>query len=237
MPEQQIILIEKLESTNLHALENFDRLPHMAAIFADRQTGGRGRQGRKWLSPPGNIYASFVLKRLPWPAPCAAFATCLAGLSTLEKFAPDCEFKIKLPNDIVCENRKTGGVLCEIRKSATSTGIVAGIGLNINATADELEGTGTDAASILTLTGRESDLASVRLELLNNFLRFSRLGEEEIISGFIANCMMVGRQIAVKDAFGELRGELKRVMSDGAAVLETADGTRRKFYSGDFAVS
>jgi BirA family biotin operon repressor/biotin-[acetyl-CoA-carboxylase] ligase len=236
MPGQQIILLDKVESTNLHALDNFDRLPHMAAIFADSQTGGRGRQGRKWLSPLGNIYASFILKRLPWPAPCAAFATCLAGLSTLAKFAPGREFRIKLPNDIVCENRKIGGVLCEIHKSASATGVVAGIGLNINAGADELDRTGTDAASILTLTGRESDLVSVRLELVNNVLRFSGLGEEEIISEFIANCMMVGRQIAVKDAFGELRGELKRVMSDGAAVVETADGTRRKFYSGDFAV-
>jgi len=177
------------------------------------------------------------LKNLSVPLPCAAFATCLAGTAVLKKLSPEHEFRIKLPNDIVCETRKIGGVLCETCKTKKSIGLVAGIGLNINVSQEELQSTGTEATSIFSLTGKKTDLNDVRELLIKDAMNYFEMNEDDIISEFISKCVLVGRMIAVRDAFGELRGELKTILSDGAAVIETADGTKRKFYSGDFVLS
>ncbi len=232
-----IVILDDIVSTNLHAMENFHSLPNMSAIFAEKQSGGRGRQARIWHSPPGNIYASFVLKKISYPPPCAAFATCLAGLATLKTLAPQFNFQIKLPNDIICENHKIGGVLCEIRRNKDEVGLVAGIGLNINAHMKDIKQPGMKATSIFNLLGHRSDIAHVRLILVKNAIKYFKMDEAKIISEFVSNCILIGRVVTVKDAFGELKGKLKTILSDGAAVIETSDTTHRKFYSGDFVLS
>lgn len=232
-----VVILDEVDSTNTYALKHLVKLPHMSAIFADSQISGRGRCGRKWHSPEGNIYASFVLKNIRYPPACAGFATCLAGLYTLRALTAQCEFAIKLPNDIICENRKIAGILCEFRKVNNQNAIVAGIGLNINTTEEELKNSGTEVASLFTLTKKKYDLNSVRKKLIKYAEYSFSLPEGKIVSEFVQNCIMIGKQIAVKDAGKELEGRLKKILSDGAAEIETSDGKIRKFYSGDFTLS
>ncbi len=231
----QFIVLENIASSNAYAMENFDTLADASVIFAENQTAGRGRLGRKWHSPKGNIYASFVLKKYPFMPVYAAFAICLAGLKTMKTLAPSLDFQIKLPNDIICENRKTGGVLCEIRKSsAGETGIVAGIGLNINSTESDLLETGCHASSFFTLTGKEYPIADARTILAQNAFAYFSRDENKILSDFIGNCKMIGRQVAVSDGGNAVKGILDTILSDGSALVDIPGEGKRKFYSGDF---
>lgn len=231
-----VVILDEVDSTNTYALKHLVELPHMSAIFADSQISGRGRCGRKWHSPEGNIYASFVLKNIIYPPACAGFATCLAGLYTLRALTAQCEFAIKLPNDIICENRKIAGILCEFRKVDNQNAIVAGIGLNINSTDKELKNSGIEAVSLFTLTKKKYDLNSARKKLIKYAKYCFSMSEDQIVSEFVKNCIMLGKQIAVKDAGTKLEGKLKKIFSEGAAEIETADGKIRKFYSGDFTL-
>ncbi len=104
-------------------------------VVADEQTAGRGRAGRAWFSPPGaGIWLAIVLR--PEPAPQGGVLAIRLGLAIREallaisaRLKPD----LKWPNDIVVQDRKLGGVLCEARWIGERLGwVVAGIGLNIH---------------------------------------------------------------------------------------------------------
>jgi BirA family biotin operon repressor/biotin-[acetyl-CoA-carboxylase] ligase len=231
----QFIVLENIASTNVYAMENFDTLADGSVVFAENQTAGKGRLGRKWHSPKGGIYASFILKKYPFSPVYAAFAICLAGLKTMKTLAPSLDLRIKLPNDIICENRKIGGTLCEIRKSSAGEGgIAAGIGLNINSTESDLLEAGCPASSLFTLTGKEYPIDNARTILAQNAFAYFLRDENKILSDFIGNCKMIGRQVAVSDGGSTVKGILDTILSDGSALIDIPGEGKRKFYSGDF---
>src|SRR3954470_11406769 len=73
-------------------------------LRAERQTGGKGRQGREWFSPLGNLYASTLVRLRPGapPAPTLALAAAVALHEAAGLFAPAAELRIKWPNDLLC---------------------------------------------------------------------------------------------------------------------------------------
>lgn len=102
-------------------------------IAALRQTGGRGRLGRVWQSPPGNLYATWVG---PWNAPLAgatgvAFASGLAVSDLLLGFAQKVSFRLKWPNDVRVSGAKIAGILVEGGESAAGRWLSIGIGVNL----------------------------------------------------------------------------------------------------------
>jgi BirA family biotin operon repressor/biotin-[acetyl-CoA-carboxylase] ligase len=104
-------------------------------IAADRQTAGRGRRGRTWESPTGNLAATLLIAPGKSAAECAqlSFVTALAGSDTAAFFAPDAEIKVKWPNDVLAGGRKIAGILLE---SASTGGeqpqwLAIGIGMNL----------------------------------------------------------------------------------------------------------
>ena len=112
-PNINLLELESVDSTNTYAKDNFNVLADGTLVCAEMQTAGRGRLGRRWLSPAGtNIYASLVMKRIDNPF----YATVTSSLSTLAMlFAawPRGSFFIKWPNDIYSGCRKISGILCE----------------------------------------------------------------------------------------------------------------------------
>lgn len=102
------------------------RLPVWGSILAVSQTSGRGQLRRNWHSPPGNVYAA-----LAWPGAKGFFdvlAPLLAGLMAVEFLETlDIDARLKWPNDILVDGRKTGGILLEERAGR----VLAGIGLNL----------------------------------------------------------------------------------------------------------
>ncbi|HEX2593482.1 MAG TPA: biotin--[acetyl-CoA-carboxylase] ligase [Rhizomicrobium sp.] len=104
-------------------------------IAADRQTAGRGRRGRQWESPIGNLAATLLIAPGRPAAECAqlSFVAALAGSDTAHFFAPDAEVRVKWPNDVLVGGRKIAGILLE---SASTGGeqpqwLAIGIGMNL----------------------------------------------------------------------------------------------------------
>ena len=99
----------------------------------DSKTAGRGQQGRVWHAPPGVITASFILDRVPVSQlPGLSLAVGLTAIYAIEDLMPDLQGKlqIKWPNDILINERKVAGVLCEATLGEWGRRVVVGIGLN-----------------------------------------------------------------------------------------------------------
>jgi BirA family transcriptional regulator, biotin operon repressor / biotin---[acetyl-CoA-carboxylase] ligase len=143
---------ERCESTQLLLEPDADE---GAVAVCDEQTEGRGRLGRRWVTPPGTSVLLSILLRPP-PDRRALTVERALGLAS----------QIKWPNDVMVNRRKVAGVLAEARGGA----VVLGIGLNVNQSRDELPDDATVApASLLTLDGvrraRAPLLADLVLEL------------------------------------------------------------------------
>ena len=111
--------------------------PGGLVVQAARQTGGKGRQGRQWESPEGNMYASVVLRPecSAQEIGCYAFVAALAAHGAVLSFLPkDCSVEVKWPNDILVDERKICGILLEASPLSTEGKVdwlVVGCGINI----------------------------------------------------------------------------------------------------------
>jgi len=141
-----------------------------AVALAEEQTEGRGRLGRRWLSPPGvSLLFSVLLEprvetaRLP-ELTIVAGEACAAAIRHVTSLEPE----IKLPNDILIGGRKTAGILAEAREGR----VVLGIGVNVNVPATDLpQEVDTPATSLLVETGGEVDRVELLVELLDRLER------------------------------------------------------------------
>ena len=139
---QHIEYFTRLKSTNEEAWELADNGAKSGTIIiTDNQFGGKGRDGRVWLTVPnkGLTFSIIIEKKIP--AKLSGWLPLLAGLSinkALSNF--DIDISLKWPNDITLDGRKIGGVLCESKiKGELVYKVVIGIGLNINENKEELD--------------------------------------------------------------------------------------------------
>jgi BirA family biotin operon repressor/biotin-[acetyl-CoA-carboxylase] ligase len=148
--------------------------PDGLVIAADRQAAGRGQHGRVWESPPGGLYLSAVVEHVP--ADLRDKLSLLAGLAAAAGIQQATGVRAGLwwPNDVMCGEKKVGGILCEAAAMGGGgagaggewAGIV-GIGINVNTPLDalppHLRGRATSLAAI---AGRPQDVAAVRAAVL-----------------------------------------------------------------------
>lgn len=152
-------------------------------VLADRQTAGRGRQGRAWHSPSGvGVYLAALLRLVVRPLSGAiAVRVGLALVEAVEEVAPRAAPRLKWPNDLVVADRKAGGVLCEARWSGASQGWVAvGIGVNVHGPVPaEVQVKAIALAEVAPGVTRAALLASLLPRLWPLAERPSVLGDDE----------------------------------------------------------
>lgn len=110
-----------------------DNLHHGEVVFTRQQTAGRGQHGRTWYAPPGVLTASFVLDRLhSSQLPGLSLTAGLAVIYAVQDLLPNLSSKLwlKWSNDVLIEERKLAGILCEAASRGSHTRVVVGIGLN-----------------------------------------------------------------------------------------------------------
>lgn len=125
--------LETCPSTNTWAITHSTHLDRGDVVFTQRQTAGRGQQGRTWHSPVGVMTASVVLDEIPAvQLPVLSLAAGLAVIYAVEDLVPDCQGRLRLkwPNDVLFEGRKLAGILCEASSTGTIGRVVVGVGLN-----------------------------------------------------------------------------------------------------------
>lgn len=210
-----------------------DGAPEGLWLRADRQTGGRGRSGRSWISPPGNLYAS-TLVRLRTDDPSAPTLALVAGVALHETVAPYFDegdgLALKWPNDLLVAGRKLAGILLERVDAA----VVIGVGVNLAYHPEEQ----TRPATSLAAEGRLHPTADVFVvDLATSFaatLARWRESLAEIRTAWLAAAHPVGTQLATHGASGEpLTGTFDGLDPAGACRLRLADGSVRLIHAGD----
>ncbi len=176
---------------------------HLDAVLAGIQTGGRGRQGRPWESPEGNLSASIYLRAPALPLTWVPHWIGVSVLRALASLGADHrEIFLKWPNDVYWKsNAKLGGILCE----TAGDGIIAGIGLNL-AHAPEVEGRAIE--SFTRVLGRDFESGFAR-SLLEEIVRELTVGPaiEELKARYEARALFrAGEQVSWEDPVTGAKG-------------------------------
>lgn len=237
----KILYLTEIDSTNTYAAKNFDSLHDGSLVLAETQSSGHGRLGRKWLSPRGNIYASFVMKELFGEPFHATMVSSLAVLSVLNDVVPGHGAYIKWPNDIFIGSRKLSGILCEgvVRKGALA-GIICGIGVNVNLPESALTSIGQPATSLLAQTKREIDLKIFAEKLavyLNWYYIIGINDRENLYSLWKRENRIIGQRVMLLPPHGEAYEALaKDITPEGKLLVEELNGAVREFACGDVKI-
>lgn len=195
-------------------------------VRAERQTGGRGRRGREWQSPPGNLYASALVRLRPGdpPAPSLALVAAVALHAVLAPLSGERTLTIKWPNDLLLDGRKLAGILLEREGDA----VVIGTGVNIANVPDEVEGTATALAPHATIDPALI-LNALDRELRDWLRRWREEGLAPIRAAWLAAAHPMGSLLSTNEGVGRFEG----LDESGSLRLRTEDGTLRTIHAGD----
>jgi BirA family transcriptional regulator, biotin operon repressor / biotin---[acetyl-CoA-carboxylase] ligase len=227
-----LIEFDEIDSTNEEARRlaaKGERGP--VWIVAGRQTAGRGRRGRKWESPVGNLAATLLLNPGKPAGECAqiSFVSALAVSDTIASFTPDVEIKVKWPNDVLANGRKISGILLEsASQGADPQFLIVGIGMNLKSHPPDTEFPATSLAGM----GLSPPLPRhALLELAGPFAKWYDIwraqGFSPIRDAWLARAAGLGTRIRARLTNEETVGIFEGIDETGALLLrETQDRVR-----------
>jgi len=238
---QSLFVFDELPSTNTFALELArNPTPQGTVILADRQTAGRGRLQRTWFSPPGsNIYGSLIfssnshVQDLGW-------IPLMAGTAIAQAIEDTSEISISLkwPNDILINEQKVGGILCEsFKRDSIETSVVIGFGINVNLSESEFPKDLEQTATSLQIHSqkpldRHQLFKSIIQSLEQAWEALNTQGPPACQLAYSARCRTLGKQILVQFPDGSTlegmaqfigeQGQLQMVPSSSDATGQSA---------------
>jgi BirA family biotin operon repressor/biotin-[acetyl-CoA-carboxylase] ligase len=191
-------------------------------LRAERQTGGKGRQGRAWQSPPGNLHASTLVRLQPDdpPAPTLALVAAVALHETVKRHTPAA--RIKWPNDLLVGGAKLAGILLERQGDA----VVVGFGVNL---AHHPEGLDRPATSLEPPVAPDPFLARLAAAFAAWLARWRAEGLAPVRAAWLAAAHPVGTVLTTNDVQGRFDG----LDETGALRLRLEDGRVRIIHAGD----
>lgn len=205
-------------------------------LVADRQTGGKGRQGRSWADAEGNFMGSTVIHPGVGDPPAASLAL-VAGLAVYEAVLPNLaeqpQLQLKWPNDLLLTGAKLAGILLERAGDA----VIVGIGVNL-ASAPDVEGRATTAlAPHGPAPERDFFAAQLAFHLDREIERWRGFGLEPLVARWLAAAHPKGTRLDVHGP-GErpVSGTFAGLTSEGALRLRLADGSERVIHAGDVSL-
>jgi BirA family transcriptional regulator, biotin operon repressor / biotin---[acetyl-CoA-carboxylase] ligase len=233
-PAFRLVALASVGSTN----EEARRLAREGAedgtiVWAREQSSGRGRRGRGWSSPPGNLYCSLVLRPdcPPGEAAQLGFIAALAVGETCGGFVPPLvELHHKWPNDVLLGGRKVSGILLESESDAAGAldWLVLGVGINV---ASAPEGTEFPATSLHAEGAGDIPVEPVLEAFSRHFLswvdRWLADGFPPVRAAWKRRAWRLGEEIVARLPNEEVRGRFEDLDETGALVLSTAAGRRR----------
>jgi len=237
-----VVRFDEIDSTNEEARRraiagNFGP----AWLVARSQSAGRGRLGRQWDSPEGNLFATALLSYPGNPAQ-AALASFAAGLAVIDAArivgAETAALRLKWPNDVLADGAKLSGILIETGSAGSMLWMAAGFGVNVK-TAPVVPGRAT--ACVANLPGGEGVTADRFLGALDIAFRarLSRLvaeGFQPTRADWLAKAAYLGEQVSVPQGADRIEGVMKDLDDDGALVIQTASGALAHVRAGEISI-
>lgn len=237
-------LYDTVESTNSLAKQLAkDGAPHGTVLIADRQTAGRGRMGRQFLSPAGQgVYLSVIL-RPNCKAEQLMHLTCAVAVAmcdAVEKVA-HVRPQVKWINDLILAQRKVGGILTELSLDGDKVDFaVVGIGINcLQGQEDFPEELQSIAGSLSMAVNQPVDreaLAAAMVEALHAISSTLLTGKDAIMDRYRTDCLTIDREVAVHASSGVYTAVAEDVDAQGGLIVRLADGTQRCVSSGEVHV-
>ncbi len=208
--------------------------PHGAVYAAERQTRGRGRRGRRWLTTPGGLLFSVIVRGITTHPGSTGRLTIAAAVGMVRAIqaCTGASASIKWPNDLVFGQAKAGGVLVETHGAAA----VVGVGLNAESGAGMAAGQATTAVAAFATRSfdRGELLAACVVEILD-CLAAEGPAWDAVHAAWVRRSVLLGREVELCSA-SPARGWVEGFDPDGALRLRDPTGALRRISSGDVSL-
>ncbi|MCW8889998.1 MAG: bifunctional biotin--[acetyl-CoA-carboxylase] ligase/biotin operon repressor BirA [Sedimenticola sp.] len=231
----QIEILDSVESTNSYLMEKMTpQLVSGQICLAERQTGGRGRRGRHWVSPFGsNIYFSMYRRFAMAPAELSGVSLVagLAVINTLKQLGVE-GVGLKWPNDVLYNGRKLAGLLLEVSgEQSGPSNVVIGIGLNVHLPSEQAGDINQPWIDLKQIPGGElltrNQLVASLVENLQTVMdRFEKEGFEPLRLGWRTHDVYDGKDILLQFGDRTIKGIHRGIDETGALLVETAEGVK-----------
>lgn len=218
-----------------------DGVKEGAVVFAESQTRGRGRLGRKWLSPPGKgLWFSVLLRPALRPAQTTQLTVaCATALRRAVHSQTGLDPEIKWPNDILIRGHKVAGILTELSAELDRVKyVIVGIGVDVNQSAGDFAPELRKQATSLKLEcGRAISRPELAVAILGDLDRdyallaagrFAAVADE-----WEEHCTTIGHQVAIRMGERLVRGRAESLGDDGALLVRTDHGHLERIIGGD----
>ena len=214
-------------------------------VVAESQSGGRGRLGRAWSSPPGSGIWTSIILRPTIPPRDAPKLTLLAAVAVAASLRDQYQINagIKWPNDVLVDSRKICGALTELvaEQDAIRYAIVS-FGLNVNQTRSGFPDEVADLATSMRIeTGKRFDRPEVFRRILREldtrYNVFKRDGGADVVERWKKLSITLGRRVTVRLRTELVEGIARDIAEDGSLVLETKEGRLRQISYGDVTLA
>jgi BirA family biotin operon repressor/biotin-[acetyl-CoA-carboxylase] ligase len=249
---RQVEVAWQLNSTNATLFERTDLPPGRCdVLLAEVQSAGRGRRGRTWLATPGGalcLSLGWVFGQMPRDMASLGLVIGVCALQALREHLPEevlarTPLQLKWPNDLLCDSRKLGGILIDMRAEAGGPSyVVIGIGLNVAldaAARARISATGTEPCDLLSLGVSPLHRNQVVTSLIECLIRGLPVFEHDGLLPFREEWQRAdalrGRAVNVTTVQDTTRGTACGIDVDGALLVETSRGLVR-FVSGEVSV-
>jgi len=249
---QDITYLHTVDSTNVMAARAASRgAAEGLLVIAEEQKAGRGRLGRRWVSPPGvGLWFSVVLRPADLPPEATGRLLMLAGCAVAQAIEQVARLSpwLKWPNDVLVNDHKVAGLLGQAGLPLPLGGegrgeggglpwAVIGVGLNVNADAATMRAIAPNASSLLVERGRPVSrvrLLRAILEGIEPRYEALRAGEtERLRAEWAARLATLGQHVTVTTPDAALEGQAEDVDADGALLLRLPDGRLERLLAGD----
>jgi BirA family biotin operon repressor/biotin-[acetyl-CoA-carboxylase] ligase len=233
-----LVAFDRIDSTNEEAHRRARAgAPEGTLIWAREQTSGRGRRGRGWSSPPGNLYLSLLLRPAIAPAEAAqvGFVAAVGLAETLVGCLPtERRVRCKWPNDLLVDGAKIAGILPEAEAAGRLVAaLVLGIGVNLASFPDGLPYRATSVTAAGGRVGVEEFLELLAVNIERWYRRWRSEGFTSVRRRWLDFAAGLGEAIEVRLETGTLKGRFAALDPSGALDLELAEGGRRLITAGD----
>ena len=228
---QRAYYFDSIDSTQNQALKMADNSTNNGAvIIAGKQTGGKGRVGRKWISPKGGIWLSVILQPKFDISIVTLFpiASALALSNALEK-----TFKIypelKWPNDLTIKDKKLAGILVDASlESNRIENLVLGVGINFDVNIKQIEKILKNTPNfygVVSLSQQKNKVKPIQLvraflielEKIYHLLNTKQI--EKILSEWTKRSSTIGKNVQLDTIEGKIKGKAVKIDNDGALIV------------------
>ena len=236
---KRVYYFDSIDSTQDFAIKIASQaIENGTVIVSQKQTKGRGRLGRKWISPKGGIWLSIILRPIFDISMTTLFpiASSLALANAIEEnigIKPE----LKWPNDITIKGKKVAGTLIDVTvESNKIENIVLGVGINYQIDSSKLEKSLKNsenfygATTLIRKNNNENPITFVKTFLYELEQVFNLLNNEQpetVIKNWIRRSSTIGRNIEILTHDGKVRGKAVKLDMDGALIIKNKTGFQR----------